>query len=156
MGFERARPLPEIGDIFDWPIREPVTMDEVDERFYPWARIIQAEIVPVRDSLYEPLPEDATLLDTKITTEIDGWAPRIAALMVRAEWYLNAAKKTKWPAKSFGPDGKPTTEADRKAEYDGALADYRFVRDELQNMLIRMVDRVRWAQSARKVHADAQ
>ena len=76
--------------------------------------------------------------------------------MVRAEWYLNKAKKTKWPAKNAGADGKSTTEADRAAIYADALADVRFVRDELENMLNRMDQRIRWGQSVRKVHSDAQ
>ena len=149
-------PLAEIGDIYAWPIQEPQNMDETDARFYPWVRAIQPELEPVRQAIYEPMSDDPKLIDDHITMFMDGWAPRVAALMVRAEWHLNKAKKTKWPLKSAGPDGKPSTEADRNAQYAEALADYRFVRDELENMLIRMVDRTRWAQSARKVQGEAQ
>jgi hypothetical protein len=149
-------PLPEVGDVYSWPIQEPETLDETDQRFYPWARAVQQELEAVREQLYEPMPDDPGLMTDYITDYIDGWAPRVAALVVRAEWHLNKAKKTKWPSKQSGPDNKPTTEADRTAVYAERLADYRFVRDELENMLIRMVDRTRWAQSARKSQAEAQ
>lgn len=149
-------PMDEMLDIYSWPISEPDAPDETDQRFYPWVRAIQEELTAVREALYEPMPDDPQLMDSYITDFIDGWAPRVAALTVRAEWHLNKAKKTKWPKKSLGADQKPTTEADRTAQYADALADYRFVRDELENMLIRMVDRTRWAQSARKVQGEAQ
>jgi hypothetical protein len=149
-------PLAEIDNVYDWPIEEPEEMDDIDRRFYPWARAVQHEVAEVRDMLYEPMSDDPQLIDTYVTEWIDGWAPRIAALTVRAEWYLNKAKKVKWPAKALGQDGKPNTEADRNAVYAERLADIRFVRDELENMLIRMVDRTRWAQSARKVQSEAQ
>ena len=153
------KPETEVASIYDWPIRYSGDgeADDTDIDFYRFAAASQRELVPVYESLYRPLPDDPILLDEVITSEIDGWAPRVAALMVRAEWYLNKAKKTKWPSKSMTTaDGKPPTEADRQAIYYDALADYRFVRDELENMLNRMDQRIRWGQSVRKVHADAQ
>ncbi len=156
----KDNPVPDVQvkDIYDWPIKYTGDgeADDQDVAFYQFAKATQDELIPVYDSIYKPLPDDPILLDEVITNEIDGWAPRVAALMVRSEWYLNKAKKTKWPAKSAGADGKATTEADRAAYYADALADVRFVRDELENMLNRMDQRIRWSQSVRKVHADAQ
>lgn len=150
-------PVKEMQSIYDWPIQYEGDgeFSDRDVYFYRWASEVQEALKPVYDSLHEPLPHDPTLIDDTITDNIEGWAPRVAFLMVRAEWWLNKAKKDKWPAKGMGADGKPTTEADRQAFYYDALADYRFVRDELENMLTRLVDRMRWAQSVRKVHADA-
>lgn len=152
------KPDVEVKDIYNWPVKYEGDgeADDTDLAFYKFAAETQRELVPVYESIYKPLPDDPILLDEVITNEIDGWAPRVAALMVRAEWYLNKAKKTKWPAKTAGADGKSTTEADRQAIYYDALADFRFVRDELENMLNRMDQRIRWGQSVRKVHADAQ
>jgi hypothetical protein len=153
-----VRPDTEVRDIYDWPVKYTGNgeADDADLAFYQFAAAVQKELVPVYESIYKPLPDDPTLLDEVITNEIDGWAPRVAALMVRAEWYLNIAKKTKWPAKTAGADGKSTTEADRAAIYAEALADVRFVRDELENMLNRMDQRIRWGQSVRKQNASVQ
>lgn len=153
------KPDTEVASIYDWPIKYEGDgeADDNDLAFYKFATETQRELVPVYESLYKPLPDDPILLDEVITNEIDGWAPRVAFLMVRAEWFLNKAKKTKWPSKARpGADGKPPTEADRQAIYYDALADVRFVRDELENMLSRMDQRLRWGQSVRRVHADAQ
>lgn len=153
-----VKPDTEVRDIYAWPVEYTGDgeADDKDLEFYKFAGAVQQELAPVYESIYRPLPDDPILLDEVITNEIDGWAPRVAALMVRAEWYLNRAKKFKWPAKTAGADGKSTTEADRAAIYAEALADYRFVRDELENMLNRMDQRIRWGQSVRKVHSDAQ
>lgn len=150
-------PMKQMESIYDWPIeyRGDGGADDRDLYFYKWAEDVRSELEPVYTTLHTPLPDDPGLIDSRVTEEIEGWAPRVAFLMVRAEWWLNKAKKDKWPAKGMGADGKPTTEADRQAFYYDALADYRFVRDELETMLTRLVDRMRWAQSVRKVHADA-
>lgn len=153
------KPDTEVKSIYDWPVRYTGDgeADDEDLAFYKFAAEVQRELVPVYESIYKPLPDDPILLDEVITGEIDGWAPRVAALMVRAEWYLQKAKGSKWPSKNIPTaDGKPPTEADRTALYTDRLADYRFVRDELENMLNRMDQRIRWGQSVRKVHADAQ
>ncbi len=155
---EDVKPETEVKLIYDWPVKYTGDgeADDTDVAFYQWAAAVQSELIPVYASLYKPLPDDPILLDEVITNEIDGWAPRVAALMVRAEHYLNVAKKTKWPSKNLPTaDGKPPTEADRAAIYAERLADVRFVRDELENMLHRMDQRIRWGQSVRKIHADA-
>ncbi len=149
--------MPDMTDIYNWPIQyegdgEP---DDRDIYFYKWAEGVKQDLEPVYEELRTPLPGDAILLDSRITDSVEGWAPRVGELMVRAEWFLNKAKKDKWPSKSMGADGKATTEGDRTAIYHGDLADFRFVRDELENILNRLVDRMRWAQSVRKIHNDA-
>lgn len=156
--YPESKPTFREVNVYSWPIGMPPLdeADEVDRAFYPFAFAVKKELTPVYEFMYEPMPDDPTLLDEKVTNDVEGWMPRVAALMVRAEWFLNRAKRTKWPAKFTGADGKPATEADRTSIYYDALADYRFVRDELETLLARMVDRMRWAQSVRKVHADAQ
>jgi hypothetical protein len=156
MNRPEAKPK-SMDSIYDWPIRYTGDgeVDDPDLYFYQWADDVRKELEPVYETLMNPLPDDPTLLDSAVTEKVEGWAPRVALLMVRAEWWLNNAKKAKWPAKTAGADGKATTEADRTAVYHEALADHRFVRDELENMLTRLIDRMRWAQSVRKVHNDA-
>jgi hypothetical protein len=101
------------------------------------------------------MPDDPRQLDELVTREIDGWLPRVAALAVRAEYFLNAAKASHWPAQ-FDIEGNKLTVTDREVLYDTRLAPFKFVRDELDMMTKRMVDRVRWSQSVRKQQGDAQ
>lgn len=138
-------------EIYFWP---NLIQDVSDMDFAKWAYSVKEELAPVYASVGRPLPEDPVLIDEFVTNEIDGWLPRVAAMAVRAEFWLNRAKGAKWPSKE-GAEGK-LTEGDRNAKYDADLAPYRFVRDELDSLVKRMTERVRWSQSVRKQHSDAQ
>ena len=143
-------------DIYAWPNLLPdSSASEEDLYFASWAYKVRTELNPVYDTMAHPMPDDPRQLDTLVTQEIDGWLPRVAALAVKSEYFLNAAKARLWPP-SFDVEGTKLTVADREAIYDTRLAPYRFVRDELDMLTKRLVDRVRWAQSVRKVQADAQ
>lgn len=146
-----------MSDIYDWPNLMPAEEHptEPDLVFASWAYKVRAELNPVYDTMSKPMPDDPRQLDALVTDEIDGWLPRVAALAVKAEYFLNEAKSRKWPA-GLDMEGNKLTVADREVIYDGRLAPYRFVRDELDMLTKRMVDRVRWAQSVRKVQSDAQ
>ena len=138
-------------EIYFWP---NLIQDVSDMDFAKCAYSAKEELKPVYEALSRPLPEDPVLIDTFVTEKIDGYLPRVAAMAVRAEFWLNKAKGSKWPSKE-NENGK-LTEGDRNAKYDADLAPYRFVRDELDSLVKRMVDRVRWSQSVRRVHAEAQ
>lgn len=144
-------------DIYAWPdlLPDKDSAREEDLRWASWAYRTRQELEPVYQVMDHPMPDDVTELDTLVTQEIDGWLPRVAALAVKAEYYLNAAKVFKWPTQ-FDQDGNKLTVTDREVLYDSRLAPYRFVRDELDSLTKRMVDRVRWAQSVRKGQAEAQ
>jgi len=144
-----------VSDIYRWP--SFIRATELDEDFADWAEAVQIELKPVAKTLSSPLPDDPLQLDQMVTRQIDGWLPRVAALAVVAEYYLSQAKLEKLPAKSRAADGKPlSTEADRHAAQEALLGQYRFVRDLLDSYVFSMKDRVRWAQSVRKVHGEAQ
>lgn len=142
-------------ELYSWPkiqIRSPL-----DEDFEYWAGLVEREIQPVIEYMHQPLPDDPVALDTFITKNVEGWGPRVAALAVTAEWYLQSAKSEKFPEKIRSADGKPlNTEADRASEFEGLLKDYRFVRNFLDMLVTSIRDRIRWAQSVRKQHADVQ
>lgn len=141
--------------IYQWP--KFVRNTELDNDFADWAESVEIELEPVSKTLSSPLPDDPFLLDQMVTRQIDGWLPRVASLAVVAEYYLSQAKLEKLPPKARAADGKPlSTEADRAAEQESLLGQYRFVRDLLDSYVLNMRDRVRWAQSVRKVHGEAQ
>ena len=144
-------------DLYSWPnlLPDEGKASEEDLYFASWAYKVRAELGPVYDTMAHPMPDDPRQLDNLVTQEIDGWLPRVASLAVKAEYFLNAAKARMWPP-GYDIEGNKLTVADRETIYDGRLAPYRFVRDELDSLTKRMVDRVRWAQSVRKVQGDAQ
>lgn len=144
-------------DIYAWPdlLGDRSEASESDLYFASWAYKTRSELNRVYDVMSKPMPDDVTQLDTLITQDIDGWLPRVAALAVKAEFFLAAAKAEKWPPQ-ITADGEKLTVADRETRYETALASRRFVRDELDALTKRMVDRVRWAQSVRKQQGDAQ
>jgi hypothetical protein len=144
-------------DLYAWPNLVPTEdhSSEEDLYFAQWAYRVRTELQSVYDTMFKAMPDDPRLLDEQVTQEIDGWLPRVAALAVKAEYFLNAAKARHWPA-GIDVEGNKLTVADRETIYDGRLAPYRFVRDELDMMVKRMVDRVRWAQSVRKIQSEAQ
>lgn len=144
-------------DIYAWPNLLPAEgqASEEDLYFAQWAYKTRSELNSVYDMMAHPMPDDPRQLDTLVTQQIDGWLPRVAALAVKAEYFLNAAKAQKWPP-AFDVEGAKLTVADRESIYDGRLAPYRFVRDELDMLTHRLIDRVRWAQSVRKQQNDAQ
>ena len=123
--------------------------------FAAWAYRVRTELQPVYETMGRPLPDDPTLLDQVVTNDIDGWLPRVAALAVKAEFFLNAGKAEMWPAQ-FDIEGNKLTVTDREVLYDTRLATRRYVRDELDSMVRRMAERVRWSQSVRKLQGDAQ
>lgn len=142
-------------DLYDWP--EIATKTPLDTAFAHWASLVKDEVREVASRMAEPLPDDPTEVDKFVTRYIEGWAPRIASLAVTAEWFLQQAKSEKWPEKLRTADGKPlNTDADRSAEYEGLLKDYRWVRNYLDMLVTHMRERVRWAQSVRKSHISAQ
>jgi hypothetical protein len=144
-------------DIFAWPNLLPDKEHATEDDLYwaSWAYRSYSTLGDVYDMMSKPMPDDPRQLDELVTQQIDGWLPRVASLAVKAEFFLNAAKAAKWPAQ-FDSEGNKLTVTDREVQYDTALAPYRFVRDELDSLTKRMVDRVRWAQSVRKVQGDAQ
>lgn len=141
--------------VYAWPALTVDPSDQLDREWSRWWQAVQAELEPVYQTMRQPLPDDPIQLDTVVTQEIDGWLPRVASLSVIAEFYLATAKGARYPARDLGPDGKPITAGERDARYEGNLAGYRFVRDELDALTRRMSERVRWAQSVRKQHGDA-
>ena len=146
-----------VEDIFAWPnlLPDKESATENDLYWAGWAYRLRSELEPVYTMMAKPMPDDPRELDALVTQDIDGWLPRVAALAVKAEFFLNAAKAAKWP-NQFDEEGNKLTVTDREVIYDTQLAPYRFVRDELDSLTKRMVDRVRWAQSVRKVQGDAQ
>lgn len=144
-------------DIYAWPDLLPSKehASEEDLYFASWAYKVRSELGGVYDMMSRAMPDDPRQLDELVTQQIDGWLPRVAALAVKAEYFLNAAKARHWPP-SIDIEGNKMTVADRETIYDARLAPYRFVRDELDSMTKRMIDRVRWAQSVRKIQAEAQ
>lgn len=141
--------------IYDWPSFEAVT--PLDTAFVNWAELVREQIEPVKEALSQPLSDQPTEIDREVTEHIEGWLPRVASLAVTAEYFLTQAKLEKWPDKARSVDGKPlTTEKDREFQQDAALSQYRFVRDLLDAYVTSLRDRMRWAQSVRKQHADSQ
>lgn len=146
----------QLEDIYQWPNLLPdANASEEDLYFASWAYKVRTELNSVYDMMSKPMPDDPRLLDELVTQQIDGWLPRVAALAVKGEYFLNAAKGRLWPSQ-FDVEGNKLTVSDREVIYDTRLAPYRFVRDELDALTKRLVDRVRWAQSVRKQQADAQ
>lgn len=144
-------------DLFSWPdlLSGEEQSSESDLFFAQWAYKVRTELNSVYDMMSHPMPDDPRQLDTLVTQEIDGWLPRVAALAVKAEYFLASAKAEKWPP-HMTVDGEKLTVADREVLYESRLASRRFVRDELDMLTKRMVDRVRWAQSVRKQQNEAQ
>lgn len=136
-------------NLYDWP--EITVRTERDRHFKAWVDQVMIEIAPVIAAMHRPLPDDPVLLDEYVSQYVEGWSPRVAALAVTAEWFLQQAKAEKWPEKIRGADGKAlNTDKDRDAEYEGLLKDYRFVRNYLDTLVAHMRERMRWAQSVRK------
>jgi hypothetical protein len=144
-------------DIYAWPNLIPNKDKATEDELYwaSWAYRTRSELESVYTMMSKPMPDDPRELDALVTQEIDGWLPRVAALAVKAEFFLNASKASMWPSQ-YDQEGNKLTVTDREVIYDSSLAPYRFVRDELDSLTKRMVDRVRWAQSVRKVQGDAQ
>lgn len=144
-----------MSNLYDWPrIKEDTPLDKA---FGRWAVLCKDEVEIVKEHLHQPLPDDPFELDKEVTQFIEGWLPRVASLAVTAEFFLSQAKLEKLPDKVRTGDGKPvTTEADRTAQQEAALGQYRFVRDLLDAYVNTMTNRMRWAQSVRKQHAEAQ
>lgn len=142
-------------EIYGWPNFRPETA--LDQQFDEWCREVQHELEIVEKSLARPLPDEPTMIDAEVTHFVEGWLPRVASLAVTAEYFLSQAKLEKWPEKARAGDGKPlTTEKDREVVQEAALAQYRWVRNRLDAYVTSMRDRMRWAQSVRKQHAEGQ
>ena len=142
--------------IYEWPNLLQDSDDPLENEWRAWAARVRQELVPVYEAAYLPLPDDPTLLDKHVTEKIDGWLPRVASLAVKAEFYLATAKGLRYPQPSTSPStGKPVTAGERDAQYEGSLAGFRFVRDELETLTRRLSERVRWAQSVRKPIGEA-
>jgi len=144
-----------MSNLYEWPQMKVNT--DLDKAFARWAELAKEELSTVREHLHRPLPDDPVSLDHEVTEFIEGWAPRVASMHVTAEFFLSQAKLEKLPDKIRTGDGKPvTTEADRTAQQEASLGQYRFVRDLLEAYVNSMRDRMRWAQSVRKQHSDVQ
>lgn len=147
--------MPSNLGLYEWP--HVTVNNDTDRQFKEWVDKVWLEISPVIAAMQRPLPDDPVLVDEYVTQNVEGWAPRVAALATTAEWWLQQAKSEKWPEKLRGADGKPlTTDKDRDAEYEGLLKDYRFIRNYLDTLVAHMRERMRWAQSVRKQHAVVQ
>lgn len=143
-------------DLYGWPNLLPDEGASEDDLYHAsWAYRVRTELNPVYEVMSKPLPDDPHLLDDVITQQIDGWLPRVASLAVKAEYFLAAGKASKWPSQ-ITPDGEKLTVADREVLYESRLATRRFVRDELDSLVKRMNERVRWGQSVRKQQNEAQ
>jgi hypothetical protein len=141
--------------IYGWP--DFVVETEHDRQFVAWAMEVQTELETVQMALGRALPDEPTQIDREVTEFVEGWLPRVAALAVTSEFFLSQAKLEKWPDKVRANDGKPiTTEKDREVVQEAALAQYRWVRNRLDAYVTSMRDRMRWAQSVRKQHAEGQ
>lgn len=141
--------------VYEWPQLFGSEADENDNRFELWALEAREELAPLYRVMRQPLPDNPVDLDNVVTEFIDGWLPRAASLLVIAEYYLDDAKARKWPPQ-ITADGEKLTVNDRESRMTTALAPYRLVRDEFEQLVRRATDRVRWAQSVRKPHAEAQ
>ena len=142
-------------DLYDWPVLP--NDSGLDLAFSRWSALVKDEVKQVEEHLHKPLPDDPVLIDKEVTEFIEGWLPRVASLSVTAEFFLSQAKLEKLPDKIRTGDGKPvTTEADRTAQQEASLAPYRWVRNLLDAYVVSLRDRMRWAQSVRKIHADGQ
>jgi hypothetical protein len=144
-------------DLYQWPDLLPSKdhSSEEDLYFASWSYRVRNELNSTYEMMSHPMPDDPRQLDELVTQQIDGWLPRVAALAVKAEYFLNAAKARHWPP-NIDVEGNKLTVADRETIYDARLAPYRFVRDELDSLTKRMIDRIRWAQSVRKIQGEAQ
>ena len=141
--------------VYEWPQLFDSDADEKDNRFELLALEAREELAPFYRVMRSPLPDNPVELDNVVTEFIDGWLPRVAALAVLAEYYLDEAKARKWPPQ-ITADGEKLTVNDRESRMTTALAPYRLVRDEFDQLVRRATERVRWAQSVRKGHGDAQ
>ena len=74
--------------IYDWPALQQDLDDPLETKWAQWAMAVRQELQPVYAVAYQPLPDDPVQLDTTVTRDIDGWLPRVAALSVRAEFWL--------------------------------------------------------------------
>ena len=143
-------------NLYGWPNLITQPGDPTEQEWLPWAYAAREEMDPVYSVMYQPIPDNPVELDQFITEWVDGWLPRAQFFAVKAEFYLAKAKGERYPRPQNDPDtGKPMTAGERDARYEGTLAGFRFVRDEFEGLVRRMVDRVRWAQSVRKGHGDA-
>jgi len=143
-------------DLYEWPNLLENPDDPLEKEWVTWAYQVNHELQPVYEAAFRPLPDDPVELDREVTQMIDGWLPRVASLAVKAEFYLQRAKSERYPKPRMGDNGKPITVDERNAEYEGALAGFRFVRNELDALTRRLADRRMWASSVRKQHGDAQ
>lgn len=144
-------------ELYGWPVLITDPDDAVEMEWARWAYAARDELDPIYQIMYQPIPDNPVELDKQISQHVDGWLPRAQFFAVKAEFYLAQAKGNKYPAGMKDPDtGKPITAGERDAIFEGRLAGHRFVRDEFEGLVRRMVDRVRWAQSVRKGHGDAQ
>lgn len=141
--------------VYDWPDLIGPGADADDESFAAWALAVNQEIIPVREVMGKALPDDPRLLREIVTEFLDGWLPRVAALSVLAEYHLDAAKARKWPGQ-ISDDGEKLNVTDREVRMTSALAPYRLVRDDLEQLVRRMHDRVMWVQSVLKLQESAQ
>lgn len=146
-----------MSDLYSWPTLQQEPDHPFEKQWAEWAYAVQDELQPVYEAAFKPLPDNVTLIDHIVTQDIEGWLPRVAALAVKAEFYLAAAKGLFYPHGIKDPDtGKPITAGERDAMFEGRLAGFRFVRDELDQLTRRLTERVRWAQSVRKPQGEAQ
>lgn len=143
--------------LYDWPVLVTNLNDPTEREWAPWAYAARQELDALYQIMYARIPDNPVELDQQVSEWVDGWLPRVQFFAVKAEFYLAKAKGERYPRPEKDPDtGKPITAGERDAKYEGSLAGFRFVRDEFEGLVRRMVDRVRWAQSVRKGHGDAQ
>lgn len=143
-------------DLYRWPNLLQDSDDPLEREWLAWVEQVKQELVPVYEAAYQPLPDDPQQLDEYVSQKIEGWLPRVSTLTAKADFYLDVAQGQRYPQPSTSPvTGKPVTAGERDAQYEGALAGFRFVRNELEGLMKTLTARVRWTQSVRKPVGEA-
>lgn len=141
-------------DIYDWPDLlegDPRLVDDEDMAFTAWAYKVNEELASPRRTMQRPMHDDPTIMDQQVTQDIEGWLPRVAFLGTRAEYFYRRAEARKLDLVKSQAEKMSMAEAEVRMRT--LLAPYRFVRDYLVSLQDRMSDRMRWAQSVRKIQA---
>ena len=138
--------------IYGWPDLlegDPASIDDFDMAFASWAYKVNEELTHVHDVMSKPMHEDPSIMDSQVTTDIEGWLPRVAFLTAYAEYFYRKAESRKLDTARRGAEKMSMAEAEVRMR--SLLAPYRFVRDHLAGLQESMSDRMRWAQSVRKI-----
>lgn len=139
-------------DIYEWPELlnpDPRLVDDEDMAFASWAYKVNSELSRVHETMSRPMHDDPQIMDQQVTQDIEGWLPRVAFLAAHAEYFYRRAEARKLDMVKAQAEKMSMAEAEVRMRT--LLAPYRFVRDHLVSLQDRMSDRMRWAQSVRKI-----